>query len=153
MPKDARNPCTAQAVHLLLQLCLLVFLLKDSYWHKILSFVADLTDLSMHYNSVRLVDLVNGKNMQVCAYCKQKCSHICGLCGKALHLTKPRNLPNATIPCFIAYHDECCFGLAYSDTSIASKRKKKEWTYPTAEDLEGNRKEIRQLKERTNVDL
>jgi hypothetical protein len=29
---------------------------------------------------------------------------------------------------------------------IASKRKKKEWTYPTAEDLEGNKREIRQLK-------
>ena len=107
----------------------------------------DLLDLSMHYKSIRLVDLVNGKNMQVCAYCKQKCSHICGLCGKAFHLTKPRNLPNITVPCFIEYHDECCFGLAYSDTSIASKRKKKELTYPIAAYLEGNRKEIRQLKQ------
>jgi enolase len=53
----------------------------------------NLSDLSMHYNSMSMVDPVNGKNMQVCAYCKQKCSHKCGLCGKTLHLTKPRNLP------------------------------------------------------------
>jgi hypothetical protein len=88
----------------------------------------------------------HGKNMNMCAYCKQKCSHKCGFCGKALNLTKPRHHPNATAPCFFAYHDECCFGLGYSDTSIASKRKKKEWTYPTEEDLEGNKREIRQLK-------
>ena len=66
--------------------------------------------------------------------------------ARPCNLPKPRNLSNATIPCFIAYHDECCFGLGYSDTSIASKGKKKEWTYLAAENLESNRKEIRQLK-------
>jgi hypothetical protein len=74
-------------------------------------------------------------------------THKCELCGVALPFTKPRHLTDGTTPCFFTYHDECCFGLGYNNTTMASnKRLKKEWKYPTAEDLETNRKEIRQLK-------
>ena len=113
-----------------------------------------LTQLLEHEKSVERIE----KNTHLqCVCCGTQTYWRCALCpGKPpIHTSPPEGKKNS---CFLHYHDTASFGKWRNDWHIKSGRKKREWKYPTDNDLQESERQMRRLcqgiraKPRVNTD-
>ena len=84
------------------------------------------------------------KHPKVCVVCGENAYSVCNLCEKPMHFF-PTKGSCAGRACFIDYHDENFFGLAYGDRKIV-KKSRKEWSMPSQAERMTNQNHIRNLK-------
>jgi hypothetical protein len=101
----------------------------------------DLSLLKKHIEAVA----TGRKHPKICVVCGEQAYSVCTLCNnKAMHYF-PQKGVNAGTSCFIDYHNDSFFGLAYDDIKLVNKRKS-EWTPPNLTKQRNNKKYINDLK-------
>jgi hypothetical protein len=85
------------------------------------------------------------KHPKRCVVCGEQAYSVCTLCNnKAMHFF-PKKGVNAGTSCFIDYHNDSFFGLAYEDVKLLNKRKG-EWSPANLTKQRNNKKYIKDLK-------
>jgi hypothetical protein len=101
----------------------------------------DLSLLKKHIDGVS----TGRKHPKICVVCGEQAYSVCTLCNnKAMHYF-PQKGVNAGRSCFIDYHNDSFFGLAYDDIKLLNKRKS-EWAPANLTKQRNNKKYIKDLK-------
>ena len=114
----------------------------DDFDHASTRLCGNLTPLYDHLKSV--ATMPNNRS-KVCAVCGKDTTQMCTKCSVALHRHSKKE--EGGVPCFFHYHNTDFFGLAKNDYYLAGKRKK-DWTFPTLEDQEEHRHQVRRIHHR-----
>ena len=80
---------------------------------------------------------------KICVSCGKPCHHQCMACPgePAIHFYRPNGRANS---CFVHYHNTGSFGRWKCDSHLVGS-KRKEWTYPTEQELSENSLDMKRL--------
>ena len=78
--------------------------------------VGDLITFQKHFDSIE----TGRKHPKICVVCGNNAYSLCQLCGKAMYFL-PTKGGCAGRNCFVDYHDEMFYGLAYEDRKVVTK--------------------------------
>ena len=102
----------------------------------------DLSCFRHHLESVQ----TGRKHPKICVVCGENTYSVCHVCDKSMHFF-PTKGSCAGRNCFLDFHDDNFFGLAYEDRKIL-KKSKKDWSMPTQAKRKSNQRHIRNLRAR-----
>jgi len=125
-------------------------LTKKDFDHSKTRLCGDLTPLCDHMMTCIPIP---GKGHKICVVCGDMAYHVCMKCvgpdgrrGVALHIKTHKGDEKGAntfdVPCFYHCHNTSFFGLAKNDHKLVGKRKC-DYAFPTAEEMQNHRKETK----------
>ena len=93
---------------------------------------------------------IQNRAHRVCAVCGCKCYHICTLCKDGIPLLHKPPTTKDEKTCFYQWHNTLFYGHAKGDAKLVDT-KRKDYAYPTDEDIASHGEAIKCLREQQTV--